>query len=876
MSKFDLLDVIGETPERYIAEAMESKRGRKTVSFKRIVLIAAAVIMAMALVGCGVVYLLKMQDLKLGDQQVTQERWDEKNQTMTYETVSQQVLTFSGLKGTPNYEAAKEWYEFKKTYDPDYTIYNEQRDAGTLDWGPAEYSLYNSYTQEMRDKVDEINQQYGLKLRGKKVNALNADSLYAYLGMDGVLLPGAKAETDDFNAAFYDGGWFHTDMHMTLTDSPDWPYQFLCSLYYNPKECFDTTVCELNDTADWQEWNYTTKAGDNVLVIRSPSTWYSWVFCDRPDATITLRIETIREVYTDEHGYQEVIKTPMTDDQLKEVLDCIDFSIKPQPGDVSLLEGPAASRELTQTSNGYTVTVKEVFTDGVIARIHLGITAPEDVNLEQYMDEFGTGGANFEHVQFVPLEEIDYLGGWSHGSRADGDGKANTMDYIIEVSESVGKEGISYKEGSTWKLYLENLAAKEWDRENFQWETIWEMEGSWNFEITMDNGDWREVEFISQPITTIGSTGWDAKGNDIFEDVTITSLKLRALGGNYYGDWDLGQPVIYDVRNDKFPTLTLKDGSTIQLINGLEPYRKAGDEYQRIPLDEIETLTLIDGTVLTPVSTVIPVSNPQQTQSGYTLELKSAVTDGRTARIILGVTAPEGTVLSRKDGIYDMFGAVSTNFGGHTILIPEDGRNIRDYGISEYMRGLEDGDGKENTVDILFITEVYTPQNGAPEIFFEPGSKWTVHLEGITMDRAEYPEKELSQIVPLFSNEDTWDLPFTFDEATDTREIEFLTEPMPIRARMGGSRDPLRDLTMESFRLSALQLRVVWKDDWAGNLFEYVGEVCKFVTVVMKDGTRIPLDGSGDYTIPDYVNPIDLDEVDFVELIDGTKLYPQR
>ncbi len=595
MSKFDLLDVVGETPEQYIVETLKTRGRKKTLPFKRMVLVAAAVVMALALVGCGVAYLLQMQDLKLGDQQVTQEYWDEKNQTMAYETVSQQVLTFSGLKGTPNYEAAKEWYEFKKTYDPDYTIYNAQRDAGTLDWGPAEYSLYNSYTQEMRDKVDEINQQYGLKLRGKKVNALNADSLYAYLGMDGVLLPGAKAEADDFNAAFYDGGWFHTDMHMTLTDSPGWPYQFLCSLYYNPKECFDITVCELNDTADWQEWNYTTASGDNVLIIRSPSVWVSWVFCDRTDATIALRIETIREVYSDDGAE----KFPMTDGQLQEVLDCIDFKIKPQPGDESLLAGPAASRELTQTSNGYTVTVKEVFTDGKTARIRLGITAPEDVDLEQYMNENGRGGVSFDFVGVTPNEEIhSHGGGASYGSRADGDGKANTIDYDIEMSEAV-ENGVAIQEGSTWKLYLENLVSKEWDRENGNYKTLWEMEGSWSFEITMDNGDWTEIEFVGDPITTNVCYGWDVNGNDVFRDETITSLKLRAGGASYVSPSALGQLDFANYKNEQYPKAVLKDGREIDLRGDLAINDPETDG-SWIPMDEVDHLELIDGTTLYP------------------------------------------------------------------------------------------------------------------------------------------------------------------------------------------------------------------------------------------------------------------------------------
>ncbi len=573
-------------------------------TLRRPLQIAAVIALATLLVGCGVVYVLKMQNLKLGEGLVDRDRWDQEKQTVITQTVPQQVLTLSGLKGSISYQAAQEWYEFERTYDPDHQKFYAAKDNPFV--YPETYSFYSPYTQEMQDKIDEISSKYGLKLVGKKVKAQSTADMKEYLGIDALLLPGAPAKEIDTRISYRESGYFCYSFQIQMKKCEGaWPYQSYVSYTRIPKDCFDHSFLKL-DGDDWQERNYTTPSGHNILIMRSPSIWESWAFCDQEDATVALRLETIWEVYSDE----SIDKTAMTDAQLNQILDIINF------------------------------------------------------------------------------------------------------------------------------------------------------------------------------------------------DLTLTS----------------GDPAI------------------------------------------LEAQTVSAGT--------------SQTQNGYTLTLKSAVTDGRTARIILGVTAPEGTVLSRKDGIYDMFGAISTNFGGHTILIPEDGRNIWDYGISEYMHGLEDGDGKENTVDILFMTEVYTPQNGAPEIFFEPGTKWTVHLEGITMDRAEYPERELSQIVPLFSNEATWDLSFTFDEATDTREIEFLSEPMPIRARIGGPRDPLRDLTIESFRLSALQLRVVWKDDWAGNLFDYASEPYKIVTVVMKDGARVPLDGTGEYTIPDYVAPIDLDEVDYVELIDGTRLYP--
>ncbi len=730
----------------------ETETLKKRKAFRRPFLLAAIIALCLLLVGCGVVYVLKMQDLWLGSQQVTQERWDDEQKTMVSETVSQQVLTFAGLKGTARYEAAKEWYEFEQTYDPDWEIYHEHKDVGTLDYGPAEYSLYNTYTQEMRDKIDEITEKYGLKLQGKLIKAANRKALYAYLGIDGVLLPDAKAKTDDFNVAYYDGGWLHADMHMTLTDSPDWPYRFLCSLYYSAADTFDTTMCGLNETDDWQEWNYTTQSGHTVLVLRSLSDWVSWVFCDRGDATITLRIETILEWYSDD----SVDRIVMTDEQMKQVIDAIDFDIQPTPGDASLLDGPATTKELSQTSNGYTVTIKEVFTDGQTTQIRLGITAPEDVNLEQYMDENGLGGANFDDVRFVPAEDNTRAGSMSWGSRADGDGKANTMDYLIEVSKRID-EGITYQEGSTCKLYLENLVAKDWNNEKLQYDTHLEMEGSWNFEITLDNGDWREIEFVKDPIATNVCYGWDVEGNDVFRDEAITSIKLRAFGADYTAPNALGGLDFANYKEEKYPLLVLKDGTKIKLSGDLRPYDFEAD---RIPMDEVDRLELIDGTVLYPVE-----ADPDRVRD-YQLEVKSAVTDGKTAKVVLQLTVPYGTEMCKENCEYSIG---FENFGDYNVLMSRD-RNMLskeelmgNYALGETLEAREDGDGREDTLEIVY-TMYADPGEDAPE-YFTPGSQWLFHVENMSAERMHYPEGTLTEIEQLWTANGVRNVEITFEAA---------------------------------------------------------------------------------------------------------------
>ena len=582
----DLIDEAENQP--FPSRGIEEKTHRKK---PRPLLIAALIALMLLLVGCGVVYVLKMQDLKLGEAQVTQDRWDNQQHTMVSQTVSQQTLTLSGLKGTPNYQAAQEWYEFEQTYDPDHQIYFEAKD--NPEEFPVQYAFYNPYTQDMVNKIEEICGKYDLQLVGAPVKAQSAKALLEYLDIDSILLPDAPAEAAYDYASYYEGGYFHTDVTFRMTDGADaWPYQSMLSFLYSPKDCFNNDLFDLTGD-DWHERNYTTKSGHDVLILRSPTVWASWVFCDLEEATVALRVETIFQVYTDENGYQEVIETPMTDEQLNQILDTINFDLKPNPGDPNILEGQKSSTDLVQTQNGYTIEVKQVFTDGQRVAITLGLTAPEDVDLEQYLNE---PGLFFSRQNFGPITGDIYSGSGALDRREDNDGKANTVEFFGVIERNV-VDGMAYPQGVTCNLYLENLYAGPWGD---PFDAPLFVEGVWNFNITMEDGDWREIEFVREPITTKVSTGWDASGNDVFEDVTLTSLKLRGFGGSFTSTWEGGGLDLADYRGGKFPTVVLKDGTKIRLNGSLGIYDHE-DQGKLIPLDDVDHLVLMDGTVLYPV-----------------------------------------------------------------------------------------------------------------------------------------------------------------------------------------------------------------------------------------------------------------------------------
>lgn len=214
----DLFLGLSYIDKQYIAEAeLESLPRHKTL--RRPLLVAALVALMLLLVGCAAVYLLSLREIKLGDQEVTYDVYDydpESGEALAYvgqESMTQQVLTLSGLSNTPASKAAREWYAFLETYDPDRTIQQEV-------WGkepefPEEYYGYGLYTQEMKDKLDEILAKYDLKLRGAPVEFQTTKLLFKALGMENVLNPGSEAKMRLGYAEYY-----KTAISMCILRSP--------------------------------------------------------------------------------------------------------------------------------------------------------------------------------------------------------------------------------------------------------------------------------------------------------------------------------------------------------------------------------------------------------------------------------------------------------------------------------------------------------------------------------------------------------------------------------------------------------------------------------------------------------------------------------
>ena len=152
MNLYDLLNVIGEAKESFVLEAIESRdrKSTKRMSMRRPLLIAAIVAIMLLLVGCAVVYVLRLQDMSVGKETYTQ-NFDDSGKAIDPIEKEQDVLTLFGHSGDPIQQATKEWFDFLETYDPDGALMDNSPDNPEI---PNQYEYtYFCYTKEMMNKT---------------------------------------------------------------------------------------------------------------------------------------------------------------------------------------------------------------------------------------------------------------------------------------------------------------------------------------------------------------------------------------------------------------------------------------------------------------------------------------------------------------------------------------------------------------------------------------------------------------------------------------------------------------------------------------------------------------------------------------------------
>ena len=257
-----------------------------------------------------------------------------------------------------------------------------------------------------------------------------------------------------------------------------------------------------------------------------------------------------------------------------------------------------------------------------------------------------------------------------------------------------------------------------------------------------------------------------------------------------------------------------------------------------------------------------PAASNAKTQNGCTVELKSVETDGWMVRIVMGITMPEGTVISRNPhpGFEDAkYGIGPSNYDS---FVNAEGKIT---GGSGGWNAAEDYDGRDNTQNLVMEQQVEMEDGSAP---YGPGTVWNIHFEDIT---GGYWDGEKHEYVRELLAEGEWSFAVTFDEENgDYREIEFADAPITMPAVVGwkpDGTDVIKEVQVTSLALHSMSAVVRYDFDGAVEF--------KDLYAVMKDGSRVRFqETAGNPGTTWYIleQRIDIAQVDHIITTDGSKL----
>ena len=310
MNPMDIMKGLNGIKDSFVMDTQDFRQGKRTIHpipHKKLWLIAAIIALALLLVGCTVVYVLRLQDLAFG--QDTQEVLGSGVEDRT-------LLSLQGVKGTPGYQATKEWHEWLKTYDPDDRIYHSQ-EAFSEDFGD-DYYAYNLYTREMKDKLDEICEKYQLNLLGKMYVDPDEAAACKALGIQGILRSDARAQTNFGSVRYYADGSFTVEGKMTL-ETQVWPYEEIVTFSCCRKDSFSDLYGSVGPEGTYEEWTYTTSQGVDVLLVleqRNTMNQPAFLMADRGEYVFTFHALEYDRAWTRE--------------ALEAYAEAFDFTIQPQ------------------------------------------------------------------------------------------------------------------------------------------------------------------------------------------------------------------------------------------------------------------------------------------------------------------------------------------------------------------------------------------------------------------------------------------------------------------------------------------------------------------------------------------------------------------
>ena len=257
MSKIHWDAVLGQLDDRYIQEAasgyMHSRSDRpapekkenfimKTIKIHRIAALAAALALVFAL---GIVAyatdLFGILDMKA---------------ELEYRP-EDELINITGFRGSKQYQANLEWQNYLDEADANGT--NEFSPEQELDG----YSNYRAYSQEAKDRLDALLEEYGLKMFKSSESVSGQEGLYATVGVSDFLPASGglgELEMEPFGTVIDGKSIFSFCDSANLANGKNFYYDLFCI----QADTFIYTGFLVGNVEDFEEWTYTAEDGSTV------------------------------------------------------------------------------------------------------------------------------------------------------------------------------------------------------------------------------------------------------------------------------------------------------------------------------------------------------------------------------------------------------------------------------------------------------------------------------------------------------------------------------------------------------------------------------------------------------------------------------------
>lgn len=184
-----------------------------------------------------------------------------------------------------------------------------------------EYGAYSCYTREMADKIDELCEKYQLKKREEPVIEDDYKKILSKYGIGDILKPSEdmvnmmQGEVCDSDGNFNLGG------EITFPENPG------CSIVYelnrSVKGFFDTTVLNVGNVDDYEQWEYETENGETVLLARNGDK--ALIIADKEKSFISVSMDGYFR--KDANGIG--VPYEISKEELEKIADSLDFSVIP-------------------------------------------------------------------------------------------------------------------------------------------------------------------------------------------------------------------------------------------------------------------------------------------------------------------------------------------------------------------------------------------------------------------------------------------------------------------------------------------------------------------------------------------------------------------